>query len=258
MNNKSGFTLIEVLIAMVVSLIIMGGAYMFFNSQQRQTTIQTNVSDAQQTLRAAMDFMSRDIRMAGYDPDPNDAINFVIGNERVDIDGDGTYELNAISDINGMSAIAFTWNNTSGLPSRYYIDDSTVAPDSKALMFNGQPLAGYIIALGLAYAYDNNGDGQLDRDSAGELIWAVSNNKNWDGITVDQEAGTVTTTATGTAVDLRKIRAIRIWMLSQSQAPDPNYTDSKTYVVGPHVVTPNNSFRHRLLERTILCRNMGL
>jgi hypothetical protein len=47
-------------------------------------------------------------------------------------------------------------------------------------------------------------------------------------------------------------------MLAQSQAPDPNYTDSNTYVVGPHDVAPDNNFRHRMLERTVLCRNMGL
>lgn len=254
MNNKSGFTLIEVLIAMVVSLVIMGGAYMFFNSQQRQTTTQTNISDAQQTLRAAMDFISRDVRMAGYNPTESTTF-FGVSN---------------IADVNGMSAIRFTWDDPDGTPtSNYFIstlNGSAVAPNSRALMYDDgtgvQPLAGYIIALGLAYAYDTDDDGELDQNGAGEIIWGINNGGNWDSLTVDQAAGTATTTATGTPVDLRDIRAIRIWMLSQSQAPDPNFLDTKTYVVGPHLNTPatrvDNRFRHRLLERTILCRNMGL
>jgi len=236
-------------------LIIMGGAYMFFNSQQRQTTIQTNVSDAQQTLRAAMDFMSRDVRMAGYNPDPNSTATFGINN---------------ISDINGMSAITFTWDNPTGPPtSSYYlstIDGSAVAPNSRALMYNdgtgAQPMAGYIVALGLAYAYDDSdADAELEIDTTnGDTIWFydAGDDDLWDSLTINQNAGTNTTSATGINIDTKDIRAVHIWMLAQSQAPDQNYTDTNTYVVGPHIVTPNNNFRHRLLERTILCRNMGL
>ena len=263
MNNKFGFTLIEVLIAMFISLVIMGGAYMFFNSQQRQTTIQTNVSDAQQTLRAAMDFMSRDVRMAGYNPTQTGSFGIIDIKMR---------DINDAADANGNSFISFSWdkNNDGALDNNELIhyglvDGDTVTPGTADLYLrfpddgnNRDVLASNIIALGLAYAYDNNDDDQLDRDGAGDIIWAIDNNDNWDAITVDQAAGTVATTATGTAVDLRTIRAIRVWMLSRSQAPDPNYTDSRTYVVGPHVVAPNNRFRHRLLERTILCRNMGL
>lgn len=242
--NSNGFTLIEVLIALVVTMVIMGGAYTAFNGYQKQTTIQTNVSDAQQTLRAAMDFMVREVRMAGYDPD-----------------NAGGFGIDDISEVNGFSAIDFSWDNPDGSNSNSYnlstLDGSTVAPDSRALMLNGDPLAGYIVALGLAYAYDNNDDGELDRDGAGNIIWAVDagNDGDWDQISLTAGTGPA---ETGTSVDLRTIRAVRIWMLAQSQAPDPNYTDPNTYVVGPHDVVPDNSFRHRLLERTVLCRNMGL
>jgi len=267
MHNKSGvsgFTLIEMLIALVVTMIIMAAAYSLFNTQQRQTTVQINVSDAQQTLRAAMDFMSRDVRMAGYDPE-----------------GSGSFAVTSIADVNVMSAIAFSWDNPdpAGAQFRNYslstLDGSAVAPESRALMFNGSPLAGYIVSLGLAYAYDNNDDGELDKDG-GNILWAISDgaatpkwlnlDANGDGvITADDDTdsdGAINAVATGTSVDLRTIRAVRIWMLAQSQAPDSNYTDTKTYVVGPHISTPatrdDNRFRHRLLERTILCRNMGL
>ena len=119
-----------------------------------------------------------------------------------------------------------------------------------------QLMASNIVSLGLAYAYDNNGDGELDRDGGGDIIWAVDadNDNDWDQLNVTTGA----VTPTGASADKRAIRAVRIWMLAQSEAPDPAYVDSKTYIVGPHVIKPNNSFRHRLLERTVLCRNMGL
>ncbi|MCD6527864.1 MAG: PilW family protein [Desulfuromonas sp.] len=261
MDNKYGFTLIEVLIAMLVSLFIMGGAYTFFNSQQKQTTIQTNVSDAQQTLRAAMDFMSRDIRMAGYDPESTGKFGITDIQFR---DYDGT-----TLDANGSSYISFAWDRDedgtldAGETVNYSLfDNSVVAPNSNTLMYGTparQPLAGYITDLGLAYAYDNDDDGELDQN-AGGIIWAVDddNDGDWDSLNVT----TGVTAETGTAIDTRTIRAVRIWMLARSQAPDPNYTDTKTYVVGPHISSPatraDNRFRHRLLERTVLCRNMGL
>jgi len=259
-TNSTGFTLIEVLLAMVVSMIILGGAYMFFDSQQKQTTIQTNVSDVQQTLRAAMDFVSRDIRMAGYDPEISK--KFGISDIRF-------HDYSANLSATGTSYIEFSWdqNGNGNLDSSETINyslsnTSAVAPF--ALMYGTPlraPLAGYVVALGFAYAIDTNGDGELDRDASnGNTVWYVDvgNDNDWDSLTVNQGAGTNTISDTGIPVNTKDIRSVRIWMLAQSQAPDPKYTDNNTYVIGPHISTPNNNFRHRLLERTVLCRNMGL
>ena len=262
MIDKHGFTLIEVLIAMVVSMIIMGGAYTFFNTQQKQTTIQTNVSDAQQTLSAAMEFMSRDVRMAGYDPQSSGSFGMIDIKSR-DIDD------NDDASTAGNSFIRFSWDiNDNGILDNNetvdygLVNSPTVTPSIVDLYQrfpndtnNRDVLGANIISLGLAYAYDANGDGELDM-AGGNIIWAVdaNNDADWDSLNV----ATGATAETGTAINCADIRAVRIWMLAQSQAPDPKYTDTNTYVVGPHVVTPNNHFRHRLLERTILCRNMGL
>lgn len=255
---------------MLVSMIIMGGAYMYFNSQQRQTIIQTNVSDAQQTLRAAMDFMSRDIRMAGYDPEKSSRFGITDIQFRTLTDTVNT---------SGNSFIRFSWDkNSNGTLDNdetveYSLVNSTAADaitpgiSDIYLRFpnNGNTrdvLASNIIALGLAYAYDDSDiDSEFEIDTGNSnTTWFVDagNDGDWDSLTVDQEAGTNTISGTSEVVDTRTIRAIRIWMLAQAQVPDRNYIDTNTYVLGPHIITPNNSFRHRLLERTILCRNMGL
>lgn len=259
-NSQSGFTLIEVVIAMVVTLIIMVGAYSAFNSQQKSTVVQTNVSDAQQSLRAAIDFMSRDIRMAGYDPEQSS--NFGI----VDV-GFRDYDNNLAAD--GTSSIIFSWDqNENGVADGGEIvsyslsNNSTVAPGSVALMYGTparQPLTGYIVNLGLAYAIDADGNGKLDQ-YGGQVMWAIDadNDNDWDNLAVDQAAGTAVVTDTGIPVNESDIRAVRIWMLSRSEAPDPNFTDTNTYVIGREVVQPNNNYRHRMAERIVLCRNMGL
>ena len=96
---KKGFTLVEVLIAMLVTLVMMAGGYSVFNTYQKQTTIQSFVSDAQQTLRAAMDFMVREIRMAGYDPDRDR--NTGITDIKFDGDGNSTVTFTYAVDNDG-------------------------------------------------------------------------------------------------------------------------------------------------------------
>ena len=274
MSKKSGFTLIEVLIAMAVSLIIMGGAYTVFTSFQKNTTIQTNVSDMQQTLRAVMNFMAQDIRMAGYDPDNSSEFRIFDIQFR---------DLNDNLNANGNSFIQLSWDkNSNGVLDNdetmdySLVDGATITPGVPDLYLrtpnNPTPpptpprnvIGSNIIALGLAYAIDTNDDGELEVDAGGNIAWFIDagNDNDWDSLTVNQGAGTNTITDTGITVDVRNIRSVRIWMLAQSQAPDPKYTDTKTYVVGPHinepVDRPDNRFRHRMLERIILCRNLGL
>ena len=65
LTNK-GFTIVELLIAMTISLVVMGAITYTFKSQQDSYIVQTQISSMQQNLRAAMYMLTRDIQMAGY------------------------------------------------------------------------------------------------------------------------------------------------------------------------------------------------
>jgi type IV pilus assembly protein PilW len=65
-TQHHGFTLLELLVAMVISLVVMGAIYGTFKSQQDSFVIQDQVTAMQQNLRAALYAMNRDIQMAGY------------------------------------------------------------------------------------------------------------------------------------------------------------------------------------------------
>ena len=66
-KNESGFTLVELLIAMALLGIAMTAIYSSYFSQQRAYVVQNQVAAMHQNLRTAMYMMSSDIRMAGYD-----------------------------------------------------------------------------------------------------------------------------------------------------------------------------------------------
>lgn len=76
MKRESGFTLVELLVAMVIGAIVMAAAYSSFISQQKAYGITEAVSDIQQNLRAAMLFIERDLRMAGFNPKKDTAFGF--------------------------------------------------------------------------------------------------------------------------------------------------------------------------------------
>jgi len=65
-RKKKGLTLIELLIALILSSILIAALYRIFISQQKNYTVQDQVVDMQQSLRIAVGQMTRGIRMAGY------------------------------------------------------------------------------------------------------------------------------------------------------------------------------------------------
>ena len=130
--SNQGFTLAELLVAMVISGIVAASIYSTFYSQQKSYMTQEQIAAMQQNLRGAMHILGRDIRMAGYDPtgwattgiqtaqansirftiditnnagtgmpdgdtgDPNEDITYAL----VDLDGDGDTDLGR-NDVNG-------------------------------------------------------------------------------------------------------------------------------------------------------------
>lgn len=93
-NKQSGFTLVELLIATTIGLIILVALSSTFFAQHKAYDVQEQIVEMVQTARAAMDMMTREIRMAGYDP--RDTANATITDADAgsitftqDLDGDG-------------------------------------------------------------------------------------------------------------------------------------------------------------------------
>ncbi len=64
--NRRGITLIELLVALCVSGVLLGGVYKTFTSQQHTYTVQDQVADMQQNVRVAINRMTKELRMAGF------------------------------------------------------------------------------------------------------------------------------------------------------------------------------------------------
>ena len=66
---QTGFSLMEVLVAMGVVTIVMASLVGAYAALNRSYTTQNVAADVQEGMRAAIDFMVEDIMMAGFDPE---------------------------------------------------------------------------------------------------------------------------------------------------------------------------------------------
>ena len=119
-SGNSGFTLLEVIVALTITLIVMSGIISLLNSLNRTYTGQNVAAAVQQVTRAGIDIMTRNIRMAGLNPLNLEPIGIVEASGdkirfKLDLDGSGAIEAGA--DI--REDIAFLLNRKNQLIRQY-------------------------------------------------------------------------------------------------------------------------------------------
>lgn len=156
MENR-GFTIVELLVAMTLTLVVMAGIYGAYHSQQKTAVAQEQVADMQQNLRAAMYYMSRELRMAGCDPS---------GTADAGITAAGPSSISLTEDIRG---------DTRGSD-----PDGDVSDPNEAVTYNlsggdlqrnGNTIANDIDALNFVYLDED--DNPLDDDGNGNVVASI-------------------------------------------------------------------------------------
>jgi type IV pilus assembly protein PilW len=66
--NNVGYTLMELMVAMVIGMIVMASVATTFTTQTRAYSAQEQINQMEQNARGALDIMSRELKMAGYKP----------------------------------------------------------------------------------------------------------------------------------------------------------------------------------------------
>lgn len=233
-DSELGFTLIELLIAMLISGIVMASIYSAFQSQQNTYVVQDQVAEMQQNIRAGMNIMVREIRMAGYDPEDE-----------------------AGATITTATSTSLTFTMVADSDGEDNDNDGTVdeAEELKTITYDH---------------YDAYGDGDND---IGRQVGAAASTKraiaeNIDAIEFYYTLSDGTQTLAPANPD--DIRSIQISVVARANHPDSKFTNTQTYVSASGATfdlngtaaglgnPANDNFRRRQLTTTVQCRNMGL
>ena len=109
-NGNMGFTLVELAIALVIMSIVSTLIFSVFSLSSRTYTTQKVAADVQQSMRAAMEIMVMDIRMAGLDPVASDNFGVELATAvkfRFTSDNAGTGDFNGVVDETNAEQITY-------------------------------------------------------------------------------------------------------------------------------------------------------
>ena len=246
-SNQEGFTLVELIVAMAISLVVMAAIYSVYASQQQSYVVQDQIAATQQNLRGALYMMIKDLRMAGFDPKASGLFGVTDAGEQTitftsdkDKDGDST---------DTGETITYFLDSSNNLIRNAGSTDQVVAEDIEAIAF--------------AYSYDVADDGIADISTEGHIIWAVDSDtdgtldlsldKDDDGAIEAADAGGITLSS---SVPVKYIKSVRIWLLARTDQTIRDYNETQSYVVGSRVITPTKGYKYRIQYETAKCRNL--
>jgi type IV pilus assembly protein PilW len=261
---EKGFSLIELTIAMGISTFVLAAIYVNHRYQTQSYVAQEHVSDMQQNLRAAMYVLSRDLRMAGYDPLVRDDKS----NDGFDNDCDGLVdEAGELVGILEAKAdyVKFNMNLYDGVDNDS--DGDKDEPDEAGLLDLQHPFAD-LEPCGpnevVAYALFTTGQGVrcLGRQTAGGTLQAVAENIDALDFVYLDEDGDVLDDGNGNATDDRdKIRSVQITMVARSRKEEGKiFEKSEFRNLQEKTVfqAPGDHFRRLSQKMEIRCRNLGI
>ncbi len=221
-QKNNGFTLAEVMVAMAIALLVLAPILTTLRTQQKSFRTQQQIVEVQQNIRAAMFYLEKSIRMAGYDPFETGDFGFV----RKFLEDD---KFKMSNDLIAMTADV---KKEDGLLDNNYTEKIAYRLRDNALRkYKGgagwQTVVNSIDALDFVYLGDNGT----------RLNPAVN------------------------ASDISKIRVVQVSIVGRTRHPVLDYVDVKEYrnLQGDIVLAgQNDNYQRRILSSEIRCRNVGL
>ena len=252
-KNQFGFTVTEVMLAVISSTVLMAGLYQIFHSHQYNYIAQGDAIELQQNLRAGIYLMTKDIRFARYSPMYKDA-NFEFGftsnldsynifSDTQDTDIDYTTEFDRIA---------------------FYIDkdgdgefDLDIDPDDTNDDYDDGEEGEFV-----AYRLKGNSLQRFNSEKFLESNFVVED--GWQTIATNVDALNFVFIDNAGVPTTNHIlaRSVQISLLVRSSKPDHEYTNTTLYenYQGDEICNhcSNDHYRRRLIRTTVRIRNADI
>jgi type IV pilus assembly protein PilW len=256
-RNQKGFTLVELLVVLALSSIVTAAVYKSFTAQQQVYIVQDQVAGMQQDIRASLEVMMKEIRMAGYDPQ---------GTADAGITAATSSSIQFTADQNGNGVLVSPGPPAANDPNEditYSLKpESDPDNDGVATVFPSelrraswgvpQPLAEEVEVLNFVYL----------REQPNLVVRPIS-----EALMPVPVSGP----------DLDEIRSIQVLIVLRTDRLDKNFNNTTTYTnllydmqaaegiadgakdsQALKWTAPNDGYRRRVVKTTIKCRNSGI
>jgi prepilin-type N-terminal cleavage/methylation domain-containing protein len=230
MRDDRGFTLVELMIAMGVTMGLMVAVYLAINSAQRHSSAIERKVTAQQDVKPALDLMAMEIGMASYNPifaanlwvNPTGAC--IASSTSQNFRGIQEATINSIvveMDINGSGGDGDGMLGDSNEVIRYAYDTANLYITRETNCGGGQPFLGDTTASG------NPRTVRVINDTLGIPIF-----RYFDGAGTDISAGLPT--------GIPNIRRIDIVLAVETEQVDPNTGQRRRLIYSTSVIPRNH------------------
>ena len=234
-KHQRGFTLIEIMLAITLSLILIAGVVQVYLSSKTSFQVQNQLSRVQENQRISVEFLQRDIRQAGFVPFDQPPIPV---NSRITVEDGGGNNSDSIT-VQYTSDTDCLGQATDGIAiNEYFIDVDDDGNSLNRLMCRGnggdnaQPIADGISNMQILLGQDS-----------------VLSNNAFQMASADFYVNRTAITS------MNNIVSIRIALLIQSEEAVRTQNVDQTFTLLDAVVRPSDRIKRQIVTTTIPIRN---
>jgi type IV pilus assembly protein PilW len=253
--NHQGFSIIEVMIAITISLILLAGVLQIFLNAKGSHNLEVGFNQLQDNGRFMDEYLMRNVRLAGYRTPPAQTTTFTAINS---LFTGGTAYITATNGTgsNGSDTLTVRFQgsgNGTGTPDGTITDCLGSAADSNTMVTN-------------TFSLTNNNELQCNAINANAatandtqiLISGVENFKVLLGEDLDGD-NTADRYVPGNYafLNLNRVVSVRVSILMRSDQPANPFTENSTfYLAGATYTPPADKYIRKEFTYTILLRNL--
>ncbi len=230
--RHKGFTMVELMVAMVIGLFLIAGVFQLFVANKQSTRILNNLSHIQENGRFAISQMTGVLRMAGFKTDPMDTVSFV-----------------AVGSVTGLDAAT---------------DEVSISfqasPDGLIIDCLGVPLVATApvttVTNRFYIAADANGVSNLycDAPAATPLVENVANMQIIYGVDTNNTGAANFYVGAASVADWSQVISVQVSLLLTS-AENNVATSAQTYRYNGANVTAADNRLYKVFDTTVALRN---
>jgi type IV pilus assembly protein PilW len=234
-HSQRGFSLVEIMIAITLGIILLGGAIQIYLSSKNGYRLQEGIAGMQENGRYAIRVLRENILKAGY-PRVDEVIPF--DSTQTNDNSAGASDQITVQYQTDATVTTDCLGNPPPPGINLITNQLSIAGDTLSCLGSGnaapQPLVDDIEAMHILYGLDDDGDSVANR-----YVTAT-----------EAEAGVITL---GTP-DWNNIVSVRIALLARSRNPI-GPVESRNYQLLDTTITRNDALAHRVFTTTIPLRN---